>query len=799
MTYRFARRVAVLLCWLLWIPAAWSEQAWRYESHRQDGDKLIIVSDRGQILISRPTQATVNVEYIAEGEASIPSFSRAPGLQNRPLQLRESESELRLEGAPLRVFVNKDDLSISYYWREQALTKQLGGLLEEEGHRGFRFSLDPDEQLMGTGQRVLGMDRRGHRLPLYNKAHYGYQTESTQMYYSMPLVLSSQQYMVLFDNAAKGYVDLGKQHPQQLQFAAVGGSLSYSIVAGGLSYPGLIKNYLEYSGFQPLPPRWLLGNFASRFGYHNEAETREVVRLFQEHEIPLDAVVLDLFWFGEEIKGTMGNLDWHREAFPDPQGMMADFLEQGVKTVLITEPFILSTSKRWQEAVDAEVLAVDGAGDPYRFDFYFGNTGLIDIFKPEARDWFWDIYADLKAQGVAGWWGDLGEPEVHPDDILHVNGRGDAVHNAYGHSWAGLLSNRLQKHFPDERPFIMMRSGFAGSQRYGMVPWTGDVSRSWGGLKPQVELSLQMGLQGLAYLHSDLGGFAGGEQFDRELYIRWLQYGVFQPVYRPHAQEEIAPEPVFHDADTIATVKRYIDLRYRLLPYNYTLAFENSLTGMPLMRPLFFVEPERLEETGLYYWGDAFLVHPITDPAPESGLSEVEVELPPGVWFDFWSDEKLKGHVSREYDIETLPVWVRAGSFVPMARSMSSTEEYDNSHIELHYFADSSVSHSSGIVYGDDGRSARSISDGAFEILSFEAKSSGSLLTIELVRSVGQGGAYAGMPEHRTVRLYLHGVSSAPASVKIDDANTDFHFDSSRALLMLDVEWRHNYARLQIE
>jgi len=149
-----------------------------------------------------------------------------------------------------------------------------------------------------------------------------------------------------------------------------------------------------------------------------------------------------------------------------------------------------------------------------------------------------------------------------------------------------VFDNQL-KMSPDQRPFILMRSGFAGSQRYGMIPWTGDVSRSWGGLKPQVELSLQMSLLGMAYTHSDLGGFAGGEQFDQEMYIRWLQYGVFQPIYRPHAQDNIAPEVVFHDKRTQDILRKYIKLRYNLLPYNYTLAYQNSTTGMPLMRPLF--------------------------------------------------------------------------------------------------------------------------------------------------------------------------------------------------------------------
>ena len=239
--------------------------------------------------------------------------------------------------------------------------------------------------------------------------------------------------------------------------------------------------------------------------------------------------------------------------------------------------------------MDNAVLAKTPTGQPRRFDFYFGNTGLVDVFDENAQQWFWEPYEMLFEQGVAATWGDLGEPEVHPGDALHwlsdseIQATGDEIHNVYGHIWAKMVYENQVRQYPDMRPLILMRSGFAGSQRYGMGPWTGDVSRSWGGLKPQIELSLQMSMFGLAYNHSDLGGFAGGEKFDKELYIRWLQYGVFQPVYRPHAQEHIAAEPVFHDRETRDIVRDYIKLRYRLLPYNYTLAYDNSTTGMPLM------------------------------------------------------------------------------------------------------------------------------------------------------------------------------------------------------------------------
>lgn len=288
------------------------------------------------------------------------------------------------------------------------------------------------------------------------------------------------------------------------------------------------------------------------------------------------------------------------------------------------------------------MLATDSIGNPFTYDFYFGNTGLIDLFKPKGRQWFWEIYRRLAEMGVAGVWGDLGEPEVHPSNLYHAIGSADEVHNIYGHSWAQLVYEGYRSEYPNQRPFILMRSGAAGSQRFGLIPWSGDVNRSWGGLKGQTEISLQMGMQGLAYMHSDLGGFAGNN-LDDELYVRWLQYGVFQPVFRPHAQEDVPSEPVFRSSWAKDLARKAIELRYQLIPYQYTLAFDNEQYGLPFMRPLFFEEPENrtlLAKSDGYLWGSNFLIYPITEPNQQTK----EVYFPKGSWwFDFYSGKMFKG------------------------------------------------------------------------------------------------------------------------------------------------------------
>ncbi len=743
-----------------------------YVSHQLMGNELRITTDEHTVTFTPHNGSAIAVTYNSTFHPTLPSYAIAESSQVSQATLAENSGSLIFTSGNISAVIDKASMEVSF---NNVASGNSAPLITQTQYRdsetgiAFDFEISDVEKLMGGGQRVLGMDRRGHKLPLYNKAHYGYTTESSQMYYGLSAVMSSNKYVVIFDNSATGEMDLDSQTTNTLSFSGVSGRASYVVVAGD-TYPSLIHNFVNLTGKQPMPPRWALGNFASRFGYRTQQEVLDVAQKFADDDIPLDAIVLDLYWFGKDVQGHMGNLDWDRDTFPTPEKMIDALEEKGVNTVVITEPFILSTSKKWQSATENNALGLDAEGKPYRFDFYFGNTGLVDIFNNQGRDWFAQAYNMLAAQGVTGWWGDLGEPEVQPDDILHtmddgMQVRGDAIHNAYGHKWAEMVFKLNQSFAPNKRPMIMMRSGFVGSQRYGMIPWTGDVSRSWGGLQPQVELSLQMGLLGLAYTHSDLGGFAGGEVFDSEMYTRWLQYGVFQPVYRPHAQENIAPEPIFHDDKTKDIVREFIKLRYRMLPYVYTLAYENSMTGMPLMRPLMFEDEQNqslIADKNSYLWGDAFLVTPVVKP----GLTTVTTNVPEGIWFDFWTGERVSGGqtVEQATSLDTLPVLVRAGSFVPMADDMSSTKAFNNALLNVHYYHDSSIKKSSGQAYEDDGISVDSIEKGAYQLLTFAALNSGNTLRLE-VNSSGKG--YQGQASEKQINYLVHNVTAEPRFVVV--------------------------------
>lgn len=757
---------------------------------------LTIDTDTNDFKIKALRNNSFQVTYLTDGKgapyANLPSMALPEEATSAvtkniagDVELEETATTLTLKLNNISAHVDKSTHAISYSVNGKVVAKEQGGLSISSNGVSLSFALDENEKLYGGGQRVLGMDRRGHSMPLYNKAHYGYTTSSNQMYFGLSAVMSSKNYSILFDNTASGELDIGKTNSDELLFKAQGGRASYIMVLGE-NLEDTVRSTVAVTGKQPLPPRWLLGNFASRFGYKSQNEVMDVVDAFNTQDIPVDAVVLDLYWFGKDIKGHMGNLSWDAATFPEPEKMISELRAQDVKTVLITEPFILTTSKQWESAVANNALAQNDNGAPYTFDFYFGNTGLVDVFSEAGQDWFWQYYEKLAAQGVAGWWGDLGEPEVHPDDIQHMwqstKVSGAEVHNAYGHQWAKTVYNNLTALQPDTRPFVLMRSGFLGSQRYGMVPWTGDVSRSWGGLKPQVELALQMSVFGMAYTHSDLGGFAGGETFDPELYTRWLQFGTFSPVFRPHAQDNIAPEPIFHADPVKSIARKFIQLRYDMLPYNYSLAFENALYGTPLMRPvaMAYGESDWFENADSYLWGDGLLVSPVTS----ANQTVWPTKLPEGVWFDFFSDTKYQGDQTVNYPLsqDNFPVWVKAGSFMPMADGLSRTEQFDARKIEMHYWHDNSVNSSSYTYYEDDGKNPASVKKGLYTKLLLNASvDDKAALTLTL----DSEGSYIGMPKQRDITYVVHGLSEKPQSVSLDGRSVPVMWDEKGKTLSL--------------
>lgn len=734
-----------------------------YLSFDSNHTTIKITTNDGFYLIKPYSDKIVETSFIPNGETFNPQ-SHAVVLNPNGIKfsIKEKANQIELSTSGIMVNITKNPFQITYYYKNTELISERKGYLKTEKSELLDFNLSADEVLYGGGARALGMNRRGYKLQLYNRAHYGYETHAELMNFTMPLVYSSKKYAIHFDNAPIGFLDLDSKKDNSLQYETISGRKTYQIIASD-NWIDLVNQYTTLTGKQPMIPRWALGNFSSRFGYHSEKEVINTVNKFIDENIPVDAVILDLYWFGKDIKGTMGNLNFYKDSFPTPKKMIADLKDKGIKTILVTEPFILTTSNRWQETVDADILGKTADGKPYTYDFYFGNTGIIDIFKPAGKEWFWNIYKNLANDGVAGWWGDLGEPEVHPSDLIHATGTADEVHNIYGHNWAKLVYEGYQNYFPNQRPFILMRAGYSGSQHYGLIPWSGDVNRSWGGLQSQPEIALQMGMQGMAFMHSDLGGFAGAN-LDDELYTRWLQYGVFQPIYRPHAQEEVPSEPIFRAQNAKALAKKAIELRYQLLPYNYTLAFDNNQKGSPLMRPLFFdddANKDLLINDKTYLWGADFLISPVVT----AGLKTQSIYFPESNnWFDFYTDEKIAGGQTKIVDLhpDYIPTYIRGGAFIPMIKTIQNTDQYNLNVFDLNFYFDASVKKSEGKLYQDDGNTPQTFEEGRYEIINFKSDSKRKMLIITVTNELGKNYSFS----KKEIHLTIHNILKKPSKVQ---------------------------------
>lgn len=708
----------------------------------------------------------------------------------------ETKDDIWLKTFSAWVKIQKEPFNISYYKRDDFLFSENKGYQKLDSLHQISLKISVDEVLYGGGARVLGMNRRGNKLPLYNKAHYGYETKAEQMNFCMPIFLSSKIYMVHFDNSTTGFLDLDSEKKNEVNFEFHSGRKVYQVIIGN-TWEELISNYIELTGKQPLLPIWALGNFSSRFGYHSQEEVMKTAQAYEEAKIPVDAIILDLYWFGEDIKGSLGNLTWYKEKFPNGKQMIKDLKNKGIKTILITEPFILSTSSNWENAIKNDVLVKDDLGKPATWDFYFGNTGLVDIFKKEGKKWFWNFYKTMINEGAAGQWGDLGEPEVLPKNTFSVAGQSDVFRNIYGHQWAKMVFEGYAKDFPNQRPFILMRSGYSGSQKYGMVPWSGDVNRTWGGMQGQVELSLQMGMQGLAYMHSDLGGFAG-ENLDDKLYVRWLQYGVFQPIFRPHAQEEVPSEPIFRSNWAKKLSKKAIDLRYNLLPYNYDLMMQNAINGTPLMKPLFFEEQNNSAlftfDKG-YLWGNHFLIYPVK----EEGLKQMEVYFPKSAnWFDFYKLRKYIGGSTQMVEVQSdyIPTFVRAGSFIPMTKWIKNTEAFTFNQIDIHFYHDEDLTEASSSFSFDDGLSTNTLAEDKYSTMFCDMTKNENNIDFNFEMHLGKG-LKPSVDRYITIEFNVHNITKKPKKVFVDGIETKTTFNKSKNLLI--IPFTHKIVDVKIE
>ncbi|MEG3881185.1 glycoside hydrolase family 31 protein [Microcoleus sp. herbarium7] len=611
--------------------------------------------------------------------------------------------------------------------------------------------LQPEERIYGLGERAARLnlrtspdakeDPRQYQMWNYDAGgRYGPGTDP--LYLCIPIYLglhSGGSYLIFYENTYRATFSFKQLATADFE----GGALRYYFTTG--SPAQLLEHYTELTGRPALPPRWVFGYHQSRWGYETEQAVRDVVKGFQTHDLPLSAIHLDI-----DCKDRFRSFTIDPDRFPKLTEFNQELAAKGVRLIAIVNPGVKADRKNrlFQEGRAQEVFCTLPNGEPVLGAVWPGMCAFPDFTNPLARHWWSRQYEYLLDLGITGFWHDMNEPGVFtlwgdatlPLPTRHfMEGRGGdhlEAHNVYGLLQARAGYEALCEYQPERRPFIVSRAGWAGLARYAWT-WTGDVETSWAALRQTVATVLGMSLSGIPYTGPDIGGFKGNPS--SELYLRWFQMACFLPFCRTHSANNVKPRtPWTYGAPTVSIVRQFLRLRYRLIPYFYTLAWEASQTGHPPIRPLFWFDSDdrRLWDVeDAFFVGDALLVCPIV----EQGARKRQAILPKGSWYNFWDDTLIEGatEINLAAPLQEIPLLVKAGSILPM--------EMDDKLILHLYFPTQEMSQ--GCLYSDAGDGYGEWRLDRFRLLQDEQG-------LELIWQ--QQGAYE-FP-YKEIELYLHGM-----------------------------------------
>ncbi|QNK39084.1 glycoside hydrolase family 31 protein [Caproicibacter fermentans] len=540
--------------------------------------------------------------------------------------------------------------------------------------------LFPDEHFYGLGLTAGWLDKRGCRYEMWNTDEPSPHVEKMKsLYESVPFVLSvrhNNAYGIFFDNTHKSYFDMGKENDRYFYFAADGGDLNYYFISGPRA-SDVLKRYTFLTGRTPLPPLWSLGYQQSRWSYAPQEKLLEIAGEFRKRRIPCDVLYLDI----DYMEGYR-DFTWDQCRFPNPEKTLAEIKSMGFRVVTIVDPGVKKDESYevFREGMKKGYFLKDGSGNPYVNKVWPGAAVFPDFSRGEVRRWWGAQQSRLTEMGVDGIWNDMDEPAVFegiiPDGIRFGGSPGlihKEAHNIYG-SLMAEASYKGMKQSSGKRPFVITRACYAGVQKYSAV-WTGDNQSMWEHLRMSLPMLMNLGVSGIAFCGADVGGF----QYDctPELLARWMQAAFLSPLFRNHSCSGTrSQEPWAFGAETETICRKYIELRYRFIPFLYDLFHAQLESGKPVIRPLFM---EFQNDENVYDINDEFMAGDsvLAAPVVEQGKRARCVYLPHGQWYDFWTNEKISGgkHVIKEAPIDICPLYIRAGSVIPVWPVMQYTGE----------------------------------------------------------------------------------------------------------------------------
>jgi len=655
----------------------------------------------------------------------------------------ENATAIGFRTAKLRVSIRRDPLEMTVTDLDgHVISEDLPGRPVEFHGAAFRvYHKSPaDEHYFGLGDKPGPLDRRNQAFADWNTDAYRWQESTDPIYKSIPYFIPLRKGIaagVFLDNTWRSSFDFNKEYRDGYSFGAESGPLDYYILYGP-EPKQVVESWAWLVGTTPMPPLWSLGYQQSRYSYSPESEVRRIAARLRSERIPADVIWLDIDY---QLKNRPFTVD--PERFPHFDQLIRDLKAEHLHTVLITDLHLAylpnSGYKPYDEGAAGDHFVKNPDGSTYVGEVWPGKAVFSDFTQEASRQWWGTLYADFVGKGIAGFWNDMNEPSIFhvdsktmPDETQHrINEQGFAprvashleIHNIFGMENSRATFEGVKKLAPNTRPFVMTRASYAGGHRYAAT-WTGDNSSTWNHMRQTTPQLINLGLSGFGLSGADVGGFAGSPR--PELLTRWLEVAAFHPIDRDHTCAGTNPQEPWEDGtpEDLELRRKYIEERYRLMPYLYTTAEEMSRTGLPMMRPLFLEfpgstvdgQPIDLGNGNSFLLGADLLV--AENPYPDE-VGDYTVELPPVGWYDYWTGARADGiadgkaialtaatnaEVTIHHSIKTLPVFVRAGAIVPEQPLVQSTDETPQGPLTLRVYPPAETGEKcSGSLYLDDG------------------------------------------------------------------------------------------------
>jgi alpha-glucosidase len=590
-------------------------------------------------------------------------------------------------------------------------------------HMGF------DEHFYGLGEKAARLDRRRGRFEMWNTDAYHYKLGTDPLYQSIPFYIGLQggaAYGLFFDNSYRTYFDFGSSTEDTTSFAAAGGPMDYYFFAGP-SMRRILGLYADLTGHMPMWPMWALGHQQSRYSYYPKSRVLEIAETYRKHDLPLDVIHLDIaFMNGYRL------FTWNTTRFPGPTGMIEKLRQEGIKIVTILDPGI-----KYQPETSPSTFTGPPELGPQDTSYYVYNQGkagdyflkrkdgstyigkvwpgkavFVDYTIEKAAQWWGNLLRAYTDHGVAGIWCDMNEPSdfldqkgVTQGDVLTYDGGRwtpyAGTRNVFALNMTRATYEGLARLRPNRRPYVITRAGFAGIQRYSTM-WTGDNTASWDSMALSIPMMESLGMSGEPFIGADVGGFAGNS--NAQLLTRWYELAFLAPFFRNHAEMgSYDHEPWRFGTYYEDIIRKYLKLRYRMLPFLYTELEQAHRTGMPLFRPLvlnYQNDENTVNIDDEYMVGDELLAAPVLHPDEDKRL----IYLPEGTWFDYWTGMRYQGGrmITADAPLQTIPLFVRGGAVLTLGPAMNWVGEKPEDPLTFEIYPDSN-GNAAGTLYEDDG------------------------------------------------------------------------------------------------